>query len=126
MHQPGITDASVARAIDEAVLKYYPDYAAAASISGMVQELVKGVVDLYFTLDEQVRQLQALGGGYEDEFVDFTANEALELVDLAYSIYQTRLTASAETKKLLLSTFFDDTVDYRHCIDMLLRCAVFK
>ncbi len=123
MHQPCSIDASVARAIDEAVLKYYPAYAEAANISGMVQELVKGTLDSAIQLANQMIASKDPNSHPMSEFYEFVMGEVYETVHLASSIRQQRNLASEETKAIFLSKFLDDMIDYTYCIDMLAECC---
>lgn len=123
MHQPGITDASVARAIDEAVLKYYPDYAEAANISGMVQDLVKGTLDSAIQLANQMIASKDSNAHSMSKFYEAAMGEVYETVRFASSIRQQLNLANVETKAIFFSAFLDDMIDYTYCIDLLAECC---
>ncbi|MBI2581108.1 hypothetical protein HYV85_04880 [Candidatus Woesearchaeota archaeon] len=103
-------------AIDEAVLKYYPAYAEAAKISGMVQELVRGVVDYSVRFDEQRRDCLVTGNGDIDRFFRYTLADLFGLVDSASAISRQIQSGSKETRGILFKHFFDDVADYVGCL----------
>lgn len=55
-------------AIDDAIIGQWPEYAEASNISGMIQELVRGVVDYSVQFDEQRRDCLVTGNGGIDRF----------------------------------------------------------
>lgn len=125
MHQPSSIDASVARAIDEAVLKYYPAYAAAANITGLMDELTKGVIECAAQLDEPVVRRAKQSGVYNaiplSEITEFVWEEALGLVSLACHISKQLGLLSREAKGILYKTFLDDMRDYNYCLGWITK-----
>ena len=123
MHQPSSIDASVASAIDEAVLKYYPAYAAAANISGMIQELVKGTLDSAIQLANQMIASEDPNAHSMGEFYEAAMGEVYETVHFASSIRQQLNLANVETRAIFFSAFLDDMIDYTYCTSLLAECC---
>ncbi|MEK6854514.1 MAG: hypothetical protein AABX60_04210 [Nanoarchaeota archaeon] len=119
MGEANSLDRAINDAIDEAVFKHYPDYVAAANISGLVGELRIGVIECAVHYGEPMDM-----NSYRDdsslEISDFVSGEVLGLVDLAYFISLEYSSAPEETKKILFSTFLDDMIDYSHCVNWIL------
>ena len=106
-------------AIDDAIIGQWPEYAEASNISGMIQELVRGVVDYSVQFDEQRRDCLVTGNGSIDRFFRYTRDDLFDLVGSVSAISNQIQSGSKEAKRILSKHFFDDMTDYVGCFHAL-------
>lgn len=110
---------AVSDAIDAAIIEQWPEYAEASNISGMIQELVRGVVDYSVQFDEQRRDCPVTGNGGIDRFFCYTLADLFDVVGSASAISQQIKSGSKEAKGILFKHFFDNMTDYVCCLNAL-------
>lgn len=107
--------------IDHAVITYYPEYAEAANISHLIQDLVMRTSDYLNTYGEQrCRSLKWKAASTLD-FYESVITDAVELSGLVNLIRCSINSATDDAMAIVMSDFSEDLKAYNQCMHSLIK-----
>ncbi|MBI2176346.1 hypothetical protein HYU40_03280 [Candidatus Woesearchaeota archaeon] len=116
-----VTNSSIDDFLDKTVVNYYPEYAEAANIAGIIEDLSIGTAAYLSTYGQKQGNRFVWNPAVTEEFYGTAITEALELSALVKLVRSSIKSASDKARAIIRSHFSEELKSYYGCIDLLIH-----